>query len=87
VGAVSSNNLDGNIYYRVRQSGENACKKKQNCVTSYYPYYPYNPSQTCTDEDADIATANCRSYMDIGSSSVKLLGNFHNGSYSNWLAQ
>lgn len=85
VGAINGNNLDGNVYYRVRQSGENACRKLQTCTTTYAPYYPYPPTTTCRDQDADIATAECRSYMDIGSSSVRLLGNFHQGSYSSWL--
>jgi hypothetical protein len=80
--AKSGDNIHGEAYYRLRASGDTACRK--NRIRYQYTYYPY--SYYYVDEDADVAASNCRSYMQPGQSQVKLLGTF-DAKYSNWVVR
>lgn len=74
VGSLSGDSLDGLVYYRIRQTGDTACKKQiRTCA----------PGQPCPQPDV---TTPCRNYMQFGVSQVKQLGSFHS-SYSNWVVQ
>lgn len=69
----SGDDLNGTVYYRVRQAGENQCKKIiVNCFGN--PFCNPNP---------DVETP-CRNYMNLGNSAVEELGTF-NANYADWV--
>jgi hypothetical protein len=84
VGNLSGDNMDGNIYYRIKKSGEDACVKKQVTCEWVYPTGYFKPfgSSSCPVTQPDTATP-CKAYMNLNDSSVKKLGTFK-GKYSSF---
>lgn len=93
IGSISSGTLNGNIYYRVRQSGEIACENVTvTCELSGYIYattsrgvrqligHSRDSSQCNTNYDT---VTPCQQYVDTSNPQVKQLGSFE-ATYSNW---
>jgi len=81
-GAVVSEVFFGAIYYRLRQSGDTACRQVSAGCTITYPWgtYTFPPNQCPNYAPPDLVTP-CRNYMNPSNAQVKRLGNFTN-SYS-----
>jgi len=89
VGSFSGDQLNGTIYYRVRQSGEDQCLPVtvtcELVITDPGDAWWYNP--TPPDYDCDFeedVVSPCRAYMNLSETEVKALGSF-SAPFSNWV--
>ena len=94
MGSINNGTLDGNIYYRMRQSGDTECENVTvTCEPDGYIYattgrgvrqligfHSRDDGQCNTNYDT---VTPCQQYIDTTNSQVKQLGSFE-ATYSNW---
>ncbi|MFM8314492.1 MAG: hypothetical protein ACKOA8_09425, partial [Deltaproteobacteria bacterium] len=76
IGTTSSNTFYGTLYYRLRQSGDTACKQVTQTCTSTWNGTTF--TVPCPPQFTYDSVTPCRNYMNPSNSQVKNLGNFSN---------